>query len=143
MEHLITIINSVGIDKYNPERFLPAGILVVPPLGGGNGSNPIVGVLRLDHDERLSNNKAVDSIMQEASGRGHFTIDILVSLNGLAHWMVNKEPPHSPRELLNPWIKNEQYFYQTVSENEQISRRGFCLKPLDISSHMCNIPPVV
>ena len=84
IEHLEKIISAVGINKFDRTRYLPGGIPLSDNIQGGLFSNPIIGVIALDHMKNyFSNTQEKASEIFQRIENISMQIDVVVSFSGL------------------------------------------------------------
>ena len=113
LEHLKSIIDTVGINKADPIHYLPGGI----PLDGltsGTHSNPLIGIISLDHD--IPNNQTTaQKLFIEAN---KLKLDFITSLSGLMICPVDTPKDNLPVNFLIKNIRdNPDEYYCFLNEN--------------------------
>lgn len=123
IRHLYDIVNSVGVEKNNSDRYLPGGLQIGGAISGGNATNPIVGILGIDHAETLySQDKAghIEHIQAEA-GNTINPLDIIGSMNGFMYALADNIPPYNFK-IVNPRQEDREYQYKLIFENQVQSK---------------------
>jgi hypothetical protein len=124
-EQLHDIVHSVGITKEEPSRYLPGGVPLSGVISGGSFSNPIIGIITIDHEASLCEPEKtdhIDKIRVEAIKAGRFApVDLIGSLNGMMYALVDSQPPHNFR-LVNQRLPDEQYEYRLVTDSQSRSK---------------------
>lgn len=98
LEHLKNIVEKVGIVKTCSDQLLPGGIPIGAGLNGGVHSNPIVGILSLEHVASLTADlptlvvgsaraRTIDSIWISSPFKP--PIDIIASLDGFIYGLID------------------------------------------------------
>jgi len=125
IEHLYDIVSSVGIKKDNPVSYLPGGVLIGRGMSGGSKSNPIVGILGIDHVKSLYEQDKVgyiENIKLAACKTTPFDfVDVVGSMNGFMYAIVDNLPPHNFK-IANPRQKDMEYKYGLMIENKSRSK---------------------
>lgn len=81
LNHLKKIINSVNLKKDNPNDYLSGGI-ITRGITGGLKSNPLIGILSIDHDSDLYNQSKTREIFWKDNQVILPELDIVASLSG-------------------------------------------------------------
>lgn len=89
-DHLKKTIEFIPIIKDSPIRYLPGGIQLIKPIEGGLFSNPMIGILGLNHNESISDCKNLSEYM---------FLDIVYSFDGYLIGTQNPEKTNSFKAL--------------------------------------------
>jgi hypothetical protein len=80
IKQLRDICEKVGVRKDNTERLLPGGGVLDASIGGGYYSNPLIGIISVDHDQKIG--EKLKSLVATEHKIDFDMIDIIFSLNG-------------------------------------------------------------
>ena len=124
-EHLQNIFNSVNMRKNNSTRYLPGGIPFGNGLSGGLYSNPLLGIIGINHDSKLEDSTSTSYISNLAtlSDRKGFLppFDIIGSFDGFMYALVDKHPPHN-FQVLNLREPSTTYSFGLMKEDGERSK---------------------
>ncbi len=98
-EHLSKILSSVNFTKSDQQRYLPGGLQMGKGINGGYTTNPIVGIIGLEHSKNLipkpeqiniedSDSKILSKLFELSDFKPE--IDLIASLDGLLYGLINK-----------------------------------------------------
>ncbi|MBT6068451.1 hypothetical protein HOG48_01715 [Candidatus Peregrinibacteria bacterium] len=130
-EHIHDIISKVGVNKYNKKKLLPGGVELGGGLTGGYCANPIIGIIGLEHSKSLRSNptakltkgtkspKSIEHVWITSKYKPE--IDIITSLDGFIHAIVQNDPPHN-FAIANPREKKATYKFGTMVKNKERSQ---------------------
>lgn len=96
IQHLSDICSSVGISKYDPSEYITSAVEAGKGINGVFNSNPIIGIIGIDHSDSLINSKSGNTLIKLMNtSTVQLDLDIITSFGGIMYGLVNHKPPHN------------------------------------------------